>query len=63
MIWMRQAFCASRASVEAGTAALEAVGNVVDVDARTVQVVATDVAPTRSGARGAAALVPTWQVA
>lgn len=63
MIRTRQEFCASRVSVVAGTAAREVVDHAVVGDARTVQAVATDVAPTRSGAQDAAALVPTWQAA
>lgn len=63
MIWTLQAFCARQASVVADIAAQEGVDSAAAVAARTVQVVATDAAPIKSGGQDAVALVPTWKLA
>jgi len=62
-IWMQQGFCARLASVVADIAAREGVDSAAVVVARTVQVVAMDAAPIKSGGQGVVALVPTWKLA
>jgi len=63
MILMLQEHCARPVSVAAGIAVQDDADSAVVGDARIAREAAMDAAPTRSGARAADAMAPTWRLA